>query len=103
MDVETYGELYKDKDARVLCCGAYGNGINKVFNFDKEQDRAECAELLADKSVDKIFHNSLYDTSWLYCLYDFNIKGIIHVSVIIYVEKIKLRLLKTGLISGSLT
>lgn len=78
MDVETYGELYKDKDARVLCCGAYGNGINKVFDFDKEQDRAECAELLADESINKIFHNSLYDTSWLYCLYDFDIKGIIH-------------------------
>lgn len=78
IDIETSGELYKDKEARVLCCGAFGDGVNKVFDFDIEQDKQQLRELLADPEVDKIFHNCLYDTTWLYCLYDFEIKGVIH-------------------------
>jgi len=76
MDVETFGESIKG--GRVLCCGAHGDGISKVFNFDRPQDIEECREILADPTIDKIFHNCMYDTSWLYCDYGMEIKGTIH-------------------------
>ena len=78
MDVETYGDYLFDKDARILCCGAWGNECATVFNFDNPSDRAACKALLADESIDKVFHNCLYDTAWLYCMYGFEIKGTIH-------------------------
>ena len=34
MDVETYSNYLTDPDARILCCGAHGEGIHKVFDFD---------------------------------------------------------------------
>ena len=77
MDIETSGELF-NSDGRILCCGAYGDGISKVFNFDIPGDVSECAELLNDKNIDIIFHNCIYDTSWLYIKYNMNINGCIH-------------------------
>ena len=77
MDIETAGELF-DPNGRILCCGAHGDGISKVFDFDKPGDVQECRDLLLDKSVDKIFHNCLYDTSWQFIKYDMQINGTIH-------------------------
>ena len=77
MDIETSGELFNN-DSRILCCGAHGDGISKVFNFDIPGDVAECADLLNDKNTDIIFHNCIYDTSWLYIKYNMNINGCIH-------------------------
>ena len=76
MDIETAGELFKG--GRILCCGAYGDGIDRVFDFDDQNDVAMCRDLLADSSIDKIFHNCLFDTSWLYIAYGMQINGIIH-------------------------
>jgi len=77
MDVETAGELF-DPDGRILCCGAHGDGISKVFDFDNPNDVQECRDILADPDIDKVFHNCLYDTSWFYIKYDMVIRGIIH-------------------------
>lgn len=77
LDIETYGELFEDKGC-ILCCGAHGDGISRVFNFDNINDMMEVKDLLADPTIDKVFHNCLYDTSWLYVKYGFEIKGTIH-------------------------
>ena len=77
MDIETSGNLF-DRNGRILCCGAYGPGIERVFDFDNPNDVAMCGDLLADDSYDKVFHNCLFDTSWLYIKDDMEIKGIIH-------------------------
>lgn len=78
MDIETSGELFKDKDARILCCGAHGDGISRVFDFDNPNDISELRDLLADKDVNTIWHNCMYDTTWLYCMYDMQFGGVIH-------------------------
>lgn len=76
MDIETSGELFHG--GRILCCGAHGDGISTVFNFDVPEDIQACKDLLADPEVDQVFHNCMYDTAWLYIKYDMQINGIIH-------------------------
>ena len=78
MDIETSGELFKDKGARILCCGAYGDGISKVFDFDNSNDISELRDLLKSPDVNTVWHNCMYDTTWLYCMYDMQFAGIIH-------------------------
>ena len=85
MDIETQDPNLKELgngsirgDGRVLCCGAYGDGISKVFDFDNPNDIQECKDLVESPDVDLIFHNGLYDLSWLYCFYGFRPKGRMH-------------------------
>ena len=85
MDIETkdpnldaLGDGSIRGDGRVLCCGAHGDGISKVFDFDNPNDVQECKDLIEDPEVDCIFHNGLYDLSWLYNFYGFRPKGIMH-------------------------
>ena len=86
LDIETYDPNLQDlgdgacrKDGRILCCGAYGDGIDKVFDFDNPMDIQELRDLLADKSIDKVYHNGIgYDLPWLYCGYDMQIEGTQH-------------------------
>lgn len=85
MDVETKDPYLKEKgngsirrDGRVLCCGAYGDGIAEVFDFDNPNDVRHCKDILEDPDIDCIFHNGLYDLSWFYCYYGFRPKGIMH-------------------------
>lgn len=86
LDIETYdpnlhelGDGSIRKDGRILCCGAHGDGISKVFDFDNPNDIQELRDILKDPSIDKIYHNGIgYDLPWLYCGYDMEIKGIQH-------------------------
>lgn len=86
LDIETYDPNLRElgngsirKDGRILCCGAYGDGIDKVFDFDYENDVQELRDILKDKSIDKVFHNGIgYDLPWLYCGYDMEINGVCH-------------------------
>ena len=86
LDIETYdpnlhelGDGSIRKDGRILCCGAHGDGISKVFDFDNPNDIQELRDILKDPSIDKIYHNGIgYDLPWLYCGYDMVIKGIQH-------------------------
>lgn len=86
LDIETYdpnldelGDGSIRKDGRILCCGAYGDGIAKVFDFDYENDIAELRDILANPEIDKIYHNGIgYDLPWLYCGYDMPLTGIQH-------------------------
>ena len=78
MDVETYGDYLIDPEARILCCGAYGDGIEKVFDFDDPNQMQECIDLIADPNVDIIWHNCLFDNGWFYNKYNVMPQGIIH-------------------------
>ena len=86
LDIETYdpnlhelGDGSIRKDGRILCCGAHGDRISKVFDFDNPNDIQELRDILKDPSIDKIYHNGIgYDLPWLYCGYDMIIKGVQH-------------------------
>lgn len=78
MDVETYGNYLTDPDARILCCGAHGDGIHKVFDFDDPNQVKECCDLVADPNVDIIWHNCLFDNGWFHDMYNVVPKGVIH-------------------------
>lgn len=78
MDVETYGNYLTDPDARILCCGAHGEGIHKVFDFDDPNQVKECCDIVADPNVDIIWHNCLFDNGWFHDKYNTVPRGIIH-------------------------
>lgn len=78
MDVETYGNYLTDPDARILCCGAHGEGIHKVFDFDDPNQVRECCDIVADPNIDIIWHNCLFDNGWFHDKYNTVPKGIIH-------------------------
>lgn len=78
MDVETYGNYLTDPDARILCCGAHGEGIHKVFDFDDPNQVKECCDIVADPNIDIIWHNCLFDNGWFHDKYDTVPRGIIH-------------------------
>lgn len=78
MDVETYGNYLTDPDARILCCGAHGEGIHKVFDFDEPNQVKECCDIVADPNIDIIWHNCLFDNGWFHDKYNTVPRGIIH-------------------------
>lgn len=78
MDVETYGNYLTDPDARILCCGAHGEGIHKVFDFDDPDQVKECCDIVADPNIDIIWHNCLFDNGWFHDKYNTVPRGIIH-------------------------
>ena len=85
MDIETYdpnlhelGDGAIRGDGFILCCGAHGDGISKVFDFDNPNDIQECKDLIENPDVTLIFHNSLYDLNWLVNFYGFNPANLTH-------------------------
>lgn len=78
MDTETYGNYLRDPDARILCCGAFGEGISKVFDFDDPNQQQECFDLITDPDIDIIWHNCLFDNGWFHDKYNVVPKGTIH-------------------------
>ena len=78
MDVETYDNYLTDPDARILCCGAHGEGIHKVFDFDDPNQVKECCDIVADPNIDIIWHNCLFDNGWFHDKYNIVPRGIIH-------------------------
>ena len=91
VDVETYDPNLKtlgdgscrqsdspdDDDSCVLCVGTYDGDKAKAY-FPFTEGWAELADMLKDPAIDKVFHNGIYDLSWLMCGYDLDIKGNLH-------------------------
>ncbi len=88
MDIETYDPGLKDlgdgsmrKDGRVLCVGAYGEWqgekVSRCFDFESPADRDLCREILESEEP-KVFHNGVYDLSWLCCGCGFEARGVLH-------------------------
>lgn len=91
VDVETYDpslKLYGDGSCRdsdspdddgscLLCVGTYDGQRAKAYRpFTPEWEEFE--ELMSDPDTDKVFHNGVYDLSWLVCGYDLEVKGNCH-------------------------
>lgn len=91
IDIETYDPNLKtlgdgscresgtadDDKSCILCVGTFDGQYKQVyFPFTPEWDNL--IEILEDENIDKIFHNGVYDLSWLVCGYDCNIKGLCH-------------------------
>ena len=84
VDIETYDPNLKElgdgscrHDGHILCVGMYGEQVKKVFCWDNENDRAECKELL-ELNEPKVFHNCIYDLSWLVCHENIHVGGVLH-------------------------
>lgn len=66
-----------DDDSCILCVGTYdGQRAKAYMPFTPEWE--EFAELMSDENIDKVFHNGIYDLSWLVCGYDVEVKGNCH-------------------------
>lgn len=66
-----------DDDSCILCVGTYdGQRAKAYMPFTTEWE--EFTELMADENIDKVFHNGIYDLSWLVCGYDVEVKGNCH-------------------------
>ena len=91
VDIETFDpnlKMYGDGSCResgspdddnscILCVGTYdGQRAKAYMPFTPEW--AEFTELMADENIDKVFHNGIYDLSWLVCGYDVEVKGNCH-------------------------
>jgi DNA polymerase I - 3''-5'' exonuclease and polymerase domains len=91
VDVETYDPNLKDlgdgscrdsdspdnDNSCLLCVGTFdGQRAKAYMPFTEEWH--EFVELMEEESIDKVFHNGIYDLSWLTCGYDVNVRGLCH-------------------------
>ena len=72
IDIETYDPNLKRlgdgsirKDGRILGVGVYGEGSFGKIDEYFAPDNPKLRELLADPYTAKVFHNGVYDTTWL--------------------------------------
>lgn len=68
---------YEDDHSCILCVGTYDGTHAKVYMpFTAEWN--EFIDIMKDDSVQKVFHNGIYDLSWLVCGYDVKVNGLCH-------------------------
>lgn len=88
VDIETYDPDLKElgdgscrHDGRILCVGMYGTysgkPVSKAYDFDVPAEREQCVEML-ESGEPKVFHNGVYDLSWLVCDADIEVGGVLH-------------------------
>lgn len=84
VDIETYDPNLKALgdgsirgDGRILCVAVYGNTLSNVFDWADEWDRNKCKEIL-ESPEPKIFHNGIYDLSWLMLHDKIKVGGVWH-------------------------
>lgn len=92
IDIETYDpNLHTDGDgscrtpgssdddgSRILCVGTFDGYKAKSYVPENAADWNELSEYLLDESIDKVFHNGIYDLAWLCCRYGFKTGGLLH-------------------------
>lgn len=83
-NLKTYGDgscrssdTPDDDNSCILCVGTFDGQVAKAY-YPFTQGWSELEEILADENVDKVFHNGIYDLSWLVCGYDAEVKGLCH-------------------------
>lgn len=84
VDIETYDPNLKTLgdgscrgDGEILCVGTFDGTRAKAY-FPNTAEWEEFKNIMQDKSVPKIFHNGIYDLSWLVCAYDIKAEGLLH-------------------------
>lgn len=63
--------------SKMLVAGTYDGTRAKAYRYNSEEWK-EFVSLMEDASIDKIFHNGVYDLAWLYCWCDIDVKGMLH-------------------------
>ena len=83
MDIETYDPNLKDMgdgacrgDGKLLCVGTYNGSVGKVY-IPGTPEWQELVDILKSDTP-KIFHNGIYDLSWLACNQKLDINGDLH-------------------------
>lgn len=61
----------------ILVAGVYDGNVARVY-MPNTLEWDTFIELMVDESIDKIFHNGIYDLSWLVCRYGIDVKGLCH-------------------------
>lgn len=91
VDAETYDPFLKDKGdsscrtpgssdddgSTLLCVGTY-NGDKAQAYIPNTEKWNEFVTIMEDDSINKVFHNGIYDLAWLNCRYGINPKGLLH-------------------------
>ena len=85
VDIETYdpnlrtmGDGSCRNDGVMLCASTYDGEKVRGYRFVDKAQWAEFVSVMEDASVDKIFHNGMYDLSWLVCNLGINVQGLCH-------------------------
>lgn len=63
--------------SRILCVGTYDGQRAKAY-IPGTGDWEEFKKMFEDKSIDKVYHNGMYDLSWLVCDQGLKIAGLQH-------------------------
>lgn len=66
-----------DKRNRILCVGTYDGTTAKAY-IPGTSEWQEFKDIMKDASINKVFHNGIYDLTWLYCAYDIEANGLLH-------------------------
>ena len=61
----------------LLCVGTYDGHTAKAY-YPGAPGWDEFRAMMSDGTVDKVFHNGIYDLSWLCCRYGIEAKGLMH-------------------------
>ena len=84
IDIETYdpnlgtlGDGACRNDGKVLVVGTYDGERAKAY-IPFEKDWQEFVDMLRDIDTDKVFHNGIYDLSWLVCNLNLEAAGLLH-------------------------
>lgn len=68
----------KDDDGSTLLCVGTFDGERAKCYFPNTAEWEEFCEMMEDENTDKVFHNGIYDLSWLCCRYNLTVKGLLH-------------------------
>lgn len=66
-----------DDGSRLLVAGTF-DGQHAEAYYPGTARWAEFMDMMADSSIDKVYHNGVYDLAWLYCRYGCEMKGLQH-------------------------
>lgn len=84
VDIETYdpnlrtmGDGACRGDGIMLCASTYDGHEVKGYVYNSEEWQ-EFVAVMQDATIDKVFHNGVYDLSWLICNCNIDVRGVLH-------------------------
>ena len=84
VDIETYdpnlsvmGDGACRGDGVMLCASTYDGHEVKGYVYNTEEWQ-EFVDVMQNATIDKVFHNGVYDLSWLICNCGIDVRGVLH-------------------------
>ena len=84
VDIETYdpnlrtmGDGACRGDGRMLCASTYDGTAVKGYVFGTHEWQ-DFVDVMEDETIDKVFHNGVYDLAWLICNCNIDVRGALH-------------------------